>query len=164
MSRPAQFFRAGVGAAITDGRGRVLACERGKVPGAWQMPQGGMEEGEKPIDAVLREIREETGIPASHLELVDEFPGPLAYELPPEYQTRKTGLGQVQYWFLFKFSGGDELIDLGVGGEFRAWRWMTFDALLDSAIQFRVPMYRRIAERFTTHLHRPRAAARKERA
>lgn len=149
---PAVFFRAGVGAVIVDRRRRVLACERGNIPGAWQMPQGGMEEGEEPLEAALREVREETGIRHSHLKLLHACPEPLAYELPPEYRSRKTGLGQVQYWFLFAFDGGDEAIDLGEDGEFRAWRWMRFADLVEAAIAFRRPLYRRIGECFRDFL------------
>jgi putative (di)nucleoside polyphosphate hydrolase len=152
MSPAAVFFRAGVGAAILDARKRVLACERFSIPGAWQLPQGGMKEGEAPIDTVWREIREETGIRRRYLELLHRCPEPLAYALPPEYRTRKTGMGQVQYWFLFRLKAGDEVIDLGVDGEFRAWRWMTFHDLIEAAVAFRRPLYRRLAECFRDHL------------
>jgi len=149
---PAVFFRAGVGAVIRDRRGRVLACERANIPGAWQMPQGGIEHGETPLAAAWREIREETGIRKRRLKLVQSCPEPLAYELPPRFRSRKTGLGQVQYWFLFDFRGEDGDIDLGEDGEFRAWRWMRFDALVEAAIPFRRALYRRVGGCFRDHL------------
>ncbi len=152
MSTRSVFFRAGTGAVIVDAKGRVLACERGNIPGAWQMPQGGMDEDETPLACVLREIQEETGIEREHLELLHACDEPLAYELPPQYRTRKTGIGQVQYWFLFRLKAGDEVIDLGRNGEFRAWRWMEFADLLDAAIPFRQPLYRRVWECVRTHV------------
>jgi len=145
-----QYFRAGAGAIISDGNGNVLALERANIANAWQMPQGGVKENEEPLQAVLREIQEETGIPQAELELVGAYPGPLAYELPPEARSRKTGRGQVQYWFLFKLKpGGEAAIDLGAGTEFRAWRWMPLQQLIGKAVAFRVPVYRRLADYFS---------------
>jgi len=152
MPRPGTFFRAGIGAVITDGKKRVLACERYKIRGAWQMPQGGIEEGEEPLDAAYREVEEETAITRERLELVHSCPEPLAYELPPQYRTRRIGRGQVQYWFLFRLVGGDGVINLGENGEFRDWQWMTMPDLIASAVPFRVPLYRRIAECVRDHL------------
>lgn len=144
-----QFFRAGVGAVITDGNGRILALERSDIPGAWQMVQGGLEDGEEPLEAVLREIDEETGIPASSVRLLDRYPEPLAYELPVAARSPKTGRGQVQYWFLFQLEGSGSTIDPRQGGEFRKWRWMSFQELIALTVSFRVVLYRRLQERFT---------------
>ncbi len=78
MRRPRKYFRAGVGAVILDRRGRVLVFERTGMPGAWQFAQGGIERGETPRAAVLREIGEETGIPRRALALLARHPQPLA--------------------------------------------------------------------------------------
>ena len=86
------------------------------------------------------------------LELLDKYPEPLVYELPPNAWSDKTGRGQVQYWFLFKFNGSDSAIDEKKGGEFRSWKWMFFDTLFTSAADFRKPLYRRLGERFGDHL------------
>src|SRR5687768_11463783 len=99
MARPPEYFRAGVGAVIVGGDGRLFVFERRDVAGAWQFPQGGLERGERPVDAVYREIREETGIRRRALRLLARHPELLAYELPPRARSKKTGLGQVQYWF-----------------------------------------------------------------
>jgi putative (di)nucleoside polyphosphate hydrolase len=154
MKRPAEYFRAGVGAVIIDGRGLVLALERAGMAGAWQLPQGGLKGGEEPLDAVCREISEETGISQGELELLDTAPEPLAYELPPQARSRKTGRGQVQYWFLFRFRGQESAIDLEGGGEFRAWQWLPFPELLQKTVEFRRPLYRRLAELFGEYLAR----------
>lgn len=147
-----QYFRAGVGAVIADDQGRVLALERADVPGAQQLPQGGLEEGEEPLAAVLREIKEETGIREDHLELVGQLPELLAYELPPEARSVKTGRGQVQYWFLFKCQGRDMEIQLPRGGEFRAWAWLPFDQIVSNVVAFRRPVYQRLEPFFGKHL------------
>lgn len=155
-SRP--WFRAGVGAVIADGRGRVLAIERSDIRGAWQLVQGGLEMGEAPVDAALREIGEETGIASDKLRLLDEYPEPLAYELPPDARSAKTGRGQVQYWFLFQFVGGDEDVRLpaegeGEGeGESRAWRWMPLATVVSGVVPFRRRLYERLLERFEQHV------------
>jgi putative (di)nucleoside polyphosphate hydrolase len=151
MKFPAQYFRAGVGAAIVDRRGWVLALERADLPGAWQLPQGGMERSEAPLDAAKREVNEETGIREKNLDLLDSFPEPLVYELPVEARTRKSGRGQVQYWFLFKFKGRDLDLDLGEANEFRQWKWMPFSEILKQVVEFRRPVYQRLQQRFEKH-------------
>jgi putative (di)nucleoside polyphosphate hydrolase len=152
MSLPAQYFRAGAGAVIVNGSGLILALERADLAGAWQLPQGGLESSETPVQAALREVCEETGICGRNLELLDAYPEPLVYELPVVAQSQKTGRGQVQYWFFLKFHGADIGIDVTGSGESRSWRWVAFDQLLESAADFRKPTYRRLAEHFRTHI------------
>ena len=152
MKSAALYFRAGVGAAIVNDTGQVLACERTDVPGAWQLPQGGLKERESVVEAVFREVREETGIRKRDLEQLDSYPQPLAYELPPEAWSAKTGRGQVNYWFLLRVRDAGIAIDLDTGGEFRAWRWMSFEELLRVSADFRRPVYQQIFERFRRRL------------
>jgi len=148
MRLPEQYYRAGVGAVIFNRRGNILALERADIPGAWQMPQGGLKAAEAPVDAVFREVAEETGIGPHALQLIDTYPEPLVYDLPAGARNTKTGRGQVQYWFLIRFEGQDGSIDVKAGGEFRAWQWIPFQSLLTSVAEFRKPLYQRIAERF----------------
>jgi putative (di)nucleoside polyphosphate hydrolase len=165
VKSPSQYFRAGAGAVIVDQRGLVLALERSDTPGAWQLPQGGLKASESPLQAVFREVEEETGITKGKLVLVDVFPEPLAYELPADVWSKKTGRGQVGYWFLLRFDGPDEAVDIAASSESSAWKWMPFDRLVRSVVDFRKAVYRRLRERFKPHLagrtgRRRRGAAR----
>jgi putative (di)nucleoside polyphosphate hydrolase len=112
------------------------------------MPQGGLKAGEEPAQAVLREVEEETGLPRASLELIRSFPELLAYELPPKLRSKKTGRGQVQYWFFFRLNKGVAQPRLPPGGEFRDWKWMEFSDLVKRAVAFRQPVYARLAEYF----------------
>jgi len=147
-----QTFRAGVGAIILDLRGRVLALERRDVPDAWQLPQGGLEVGEEPLEAVKREIHEETGIKESELQLLSTESRLLAYELPKEYQTQKIGRGQVQLWFLFRYEGSDEMITLGDKKEFKASKWLSMNELISNVVPFRRSVYQELAEHISCQL------------
>jgi putative (di)nucleoside polyphosphate hydrolase len=158
MSSPTQYFRAGTGAVIVNAGGLVLACERADFPGAWQLPQGGLEDSEEPLQGAFREIAEETGISKGSLELLDTYPEPLVYELPASRRSEKTGRGQVQYWFLFRFSGTDSGIDVNKSREFRAWQWMPFDNLLKVVADMRKPVYCRLAVRFQRYFSSPGTA------
>jgi putative (di)nucleoside polyphosphate hydrolase len=140
-------FRAGVGIVVLDTRGWVLALERSTVPGGWQLPQGGIEDGEEPIEALWRELREETGLTAAEVEVIAELPEWLGYELPAPYRSAKTGRGQVHKWFLLR-AGADDLpvrTDTTPEAEFRAWRWVDLAELAERTVAFRQPVYRRLA-------------------
>lgn len=152
MDSDSEYFRAGVGAVVVDREGRVIAFRRSKGSvSEWQLPQGGLLDGEEPGKAVLREIVEETAIPGAKLELVDEIEEWIGYELPAAYRSEKTERGQVQKWFLFRFSGTD--LDVRPdGSEFSAWQWMTPAQLLAATVPFRRTAYRRVFERFRAHL------------
>ena len=113
---------------MPDARGRVLVLERADVPGAWQFPQGGLDDGETPLAAARREAEEETGIPARALRLLGQYPDPLAYELPDAAQSKRTGMGQVQYWFYFETRDVASPLERLPPGEFRAARWTTIAA------------------------------------
>jgi putative (di)nucleoside polyphosphate hydrolase len=140
-------FRAGVGIVVLNTRGWVLALERSTVPGGWQLPQGGIEDGEEPIEALWRELREETGLTADDVEVIAELPEWLGYELPAPYRSAKTGRGQVHKWFLLR-AGADDLpvrTDTTPETEFRAWRWVDLAKLAEQTVAFRQPVYRRLA-------------------
>jgi putative (di)nucleoside polyphosphate hydrolase len=144
--RSDEFFRAGVGALLTDGRGNVLAFERADASGAWQLPQGGLLAGEDPSHGVLRELEEETGIRAHEVELLGRHPEPLVYELPPEMRTPRTGRGQVHFWFAFRYLPRGGGLHLPPEGEFRDSRWLPLTDLVEEVVEFRRPVYRKLLE------------------
>jgi len=141
-----QTFRAGAGAVILNGAGQVLALERKDVPNAWQMPQGGLRPGEEPLAAAKREVREETGIKRCQLRRLAALDRPLVYELPRGNRSRKTGRGQVQYWYVFRFLGSNDQITLGDGKEFCAWRWMRLSELAATVVAFKQGVYQELVE------------------
>jgi putative (di)nucleoside polyphosphate hydrolase len=87
-----------------------------------------------------------------NLDLLDSYPEPLAYELPATAWSKKTGRGQVGYWFLLRFDGSDAAITVEGSSESSAWKWMPFARLVDSVVAFRKPIYRHLYERFKPHL------------
>lgn len=151
-----QTFRANVGIAVARSDGLVLALERIDQPDRWQMPQGGLNVGEEPVEASLRELVEETGLRAEHVELVAEHPAWLAYELPPARRRNERTRGQVQKWFLYRFLGEDDDIDLtppkGERQEFRAFRWMDLDELAGSMWEIKRPIYRALVDEWAERL------------
>lgn len=135
-------FRAGVVAVVTNSAGQLLVFERADVPGAWQLPQGGVDIGEDPRGTVWRELREETGLDERHVDLVDEYPAWVAYEFPPEIRNGKR-LGQAQRWFTFR-AKDDEITPVPDEVEFVAWRWVDRDWLIDHVVDFRRQSYRTV--------------------
>lgn len=146
-----QFFRASTGIAVLDDAGRVLALERYELPGSWQLPQGGLDDGEEPIDAARRELREETGLSWQQVELLGVHPRWLTYELEPDMRKPDTGRGQAQKWIVVRLVDRDARIDLGQVDqrkgrpEFRAYEWMSVEDLVAKAVPFRVPVYEELA-------------------
>ena len=148
------YFRANVGIVVINHARRVLACERADHKGAWQLPQGGMHQGEEPLDAACRELEEETGIPSGKVELVGEYPEWLAYELPPASRSSKKGRGQVQKWFWFRFHGSAK--DIRLGPEFQSWKWMSLKRLAVITASFRRPIYAKLLAYSTARASRER--------
>jgi len=149
---PSNVFRANVGAVIMNNEGLVLALERKEYPDAWQMPQGGLDEGEEPSKAVFREVEEEIGIDSSKLRIISEYQEWLAYEL--EKPTSKHGRGQVQKWFLLHFKGKEDEINLNYGyeKEFSKYKWVRLTELAEDVVFFRKSIYRKLAGQFSDYL------------
>lgn len=139
---PSRHFRAGVVAVITRANGDVLAFERTDRPGAWQLPQGGIERDEEPDVAIWREVTEETGLRPDQLEFVSAGEEWLAYAWPAEVSRGRKGIGQVQRWFHVRLV--DETVEpTPDGSEFTAWRWVDPGWLLAHVVEFRRLAYRR---------------------
>ncbi len=150
-------YRLNVGAVLFGPDGRVLVCRRADLPnaegapGGWQLPQGGMDEGEDPRVAVLRELAEEIG--TDRADILAEHPDWLTYDLPPELVGKALGgqyRGQRQKWFALRFLGTDADIRLDADPhpEFDAWRWAELAELPALAVSFKRAIYEELARSF----------------
>ncbi len=139
-------FRANVGIIIVNSKGEVLAFERSDKAGQWQLPQGGIHKDETPLQALKRELFEETTINLDNdLIFIDEYPLWLAYEFPEEIRKKFHFLyrGQTQKWYLFKVKDDNLKLNLKKADscEFSNYRWMDFKALTDQMIDFKQYIY-----------------------
>jgi len=142
---PSSHFRAGVVTVVTNSAGQLLAFERSDVPHAWQLPQGGIDVGEAPVDAAWRELEEETGLGRDDVELVGEHPDWLVYEFPPEVRGSGKRLGQAQRWFTFRVRH-DGVVPTPDGVEFVAWRWVDPQWLVEHVVAFRRRAYQTVLQ------------------
>ena len=138
------FFRAGVGAVVLDDVRRILVLKRkGVQDDAWQLPQGGIGAHELPIDALYRELTEETGLARTDLEVVKSAREWLVYELPIHYRDAKVGWGQAQRWFLCRLLAPRSAVRPDQI-EFTEADWVTANQLIERAVSFRIPIYQRL--------------------
>lgn len=157
MSLP---YRKGVGAVLFNARGLVFVARRidtradPAFAGVWQMPQGGIDEGENPRGAVLRELEEETG--TNKAVILAEAGRWLRYDLPDDLAARVWGgryRGQEQKWFALRFTGDDGDIDLEADKEpeFCDWKWAPLSSIPDLIVPFKRRLYEEIAAEFASY-------------
>jgi putative (di)nucleoside polyphosphate hydrolase len=148
-------YRAAVGVMLLNRTGEVFVARRIDMPmmPAWQMPQGGIDPGETPLQAALRELKEEIG--TDKAELLGESRGWLKYDLPAELAGGVWGgryRGQRQKWFAMRFTGNDVDIDLATDHpEFDAWKWIPPKQLPEIIVPFKRRLYIDILAEFRLH-------------
>ena len=143
-------LRSGVGIVVLNKENKVFVAKRIDNPkNLWQMPQGGVDEGEDFLKAAYRELEEETSIKS--VELIKELDGTITYELPD----RLLGLiwkgkyrGQKQKWFLMRFVGMDNEINIKTKHpEFLEWKWVDLDKITDLVVDFKLHVYKEVKDR-----------------
>jgi putative (di)nucleoside polyphosphate hydrolase len=144
-------YRSGVGVMLVNGRGEVFVARRVDMDDeAWQMPQGGIDEGEKPRQTALRELAEEIG--TNEVRIIAESEDWLSYDFPDELIGRAWGgryRGQRQKWFLARFLGRDEDIDLDTEHpEFSHWKWLPLAELPGVIVPFKRGLYEALVAQF----------------
>ena len=140
-------YRPNVGIIVINKLGQVLWAKRLGKQGAWQFPQGGIDEGENPEDALYRELHEEVGLLSEAVKILGQTKGWLKYNLP-EHMVRKNSdigfLGQKQKWFLLELVAGDDkvILDTGSSPEFQDWKWVSYWYPVSKIVDFKRQVYR----------------------
>jgi putative (di)nucleoside polyphosphate hydrolase len=144
-------YRLGVGIMLINSDKKVFVGQRAdRFTDAWQMPQGGIDEGEEPLTAALRELYEEVGV--KDVEVIASTKEWITYNLPedliPELWNGKYR-GQKQMWYLMRLKGGDELININTEiPEFVKWKWLDLKELPDVIVEFKKDLYTQLVLEF----------------
>ena len=150
-------YRPCVGVVLINRDGLIFTGNRkdSHIP-AWQMPQGGIDDGEKPRKAALRELWEETGVTDDLVEFIAKTDDWVTYDLPAELLGKVWGgkyRGQRQRWFLMRMLAGDEAVNIATDHpEFSEWRWIGADEMLAAIVPFKRAAYEQVIAAFRSHL------------
>lgn len=150
-------YRPAAGIMLLNRDGKVFVAQRlDSTLEAWQMPQGGLDDGEDPQVGALRELEEETGIKAGQVEIVARCPVELTYDLPDDLVGKMWNgrfRGQRQTWFLLRYTGADADIDIATAEpEFRAWKWADPAELPAMIVPFKKALYEQVLKVFADWL------------
>ena len=143
-------LRDGVGIIVLNKENKVFVAKRIDSPrNFWQMPQGGIDNGEDPLSAAYRELKEETSI--KNVELIEELEGTIVYELPEHLLGivwKGKYKGQKQKWFLMRYLGDDNEIDIKTDKpEFFEWKWIDLDMITEVVVDFKLHVYKELKEK-----------------
>jgi putative (di)nucleoside polyphosphate hydrolase len=147
-------YRKGVGIIIVNSGGQFFLGKRIGAE-AWQFPQGGIDEGETPKEALYRELHEETGLTKNTVQIITVSSKWLVYHIPHVFQrSNKKYDGAMQKWFLLELTGSDKDINLKATGqpEFDAWKWADKNTAINNVIKFKKAVYESILEEFSVPL------------
>ena len=153
-------YRRNVGVMLVNQDNHVFVGQRldSKSP-AWQMPQGGIDEGEPPQDAALRELEEETGVHRALVTVEAETEGWVSYDLPHDLVPniwKGRFRGQEQKWFLMRFHGDDAQVNIVVEHqEFSEWRWLPVAELVENIVPFKRTVYEAVIAELSPFLNTP---------
>lgn len=152
-------YRPCVGVMLINAKGLIWAGQRIDAPAgvaAWQMPQGGIDAGEKPKDAAYRELWEETGIQQDMVEFIAKTDDWVTYDLPPELLGKVWKgkyRGQKQKWFLLRYLGADDAISIETDHpEFSRWKWIAAPEMIAAIVPFKRAVYEQVVAAFRTYL------------
>ena len=143
-------LRSGVGIVVLNKENKVFVAKRIDNPkNFWQMPQGGVDEGENFLNAAYRELEEETSI--KKVKLIQELEGTITYELPDHLLGiiwKGKYRGQKQKWFLMRFIGEDNEINIKTKNpEFLDWKWIDLDLITEVVVDFKLNVYKELKEK-----------------
>jgi putative (di)nucleoside polyphosphate hydrolase len=152
-------FRSNVGIVLANDRGQVLWARRVGGRDAWQFPQGGINRGESPEDALYRELHEEVGLEPEAVEVLGSTRGWLRYRLPRRFirkGQKPLCIGQKQKWFLLRMLAEDDAVQLDLNDkpEFDHWQWVSYWYPLNQVISFKREVYRRAMKELALPLGR----------
>ena len=149
-------MRQGVGVIVLNKNNEVFVAKRKDNPvDKWQMPQGGIDFNETPFEAMIRELAEETSI--KNIKVLKEIEKSLEYELPPNLLGKiwkGKFRGQKQKWYIVKFLGNDEEINLNTKHpEFIEWKWINYNLITDVIVDFKKEVYEKLKIELKNFIH-----------
>lgn len=158
---PLPGYRRNVGIMLLNSQNWIFVGQRRDMPSAaWQMPQGGIDKGESPRQAALRELEEEAG--TDKATILAESAGWLTYDLPEELRQklwRGRWRGQSQKWFVMRFTGQDDDININTKHpEFSHWQWAPADRIVDMIVPFKRDLYQAVLGEFAELLAKTKVA------